>query len=172
MRRSELMSFHKSKRVEKTRKPHRCFWCGDMTEVGLPSLREVGQWEGDFWSGYMHVECGMARDAVLKEYGEWSAKGQYARGRTDDDRDKPPEFDPFKAEADRINVEDSVKSLVGSQCPNCAGSGEQPLPKLTRTDYCGLCRGTGIYANAGVVPRRGSDVGTSPLLAVSESGKA
>jgi hypothetical protein len=25
-------------------------------------------------------------------------------------------------------------------------------------------------ANAGTVPRRGSDVGTSPLLAVSESG--
>jgi hypothetical protein len=27
-----------------------------------------------------------------------------------------------------------------------------------------------ILANAGAVPRRGSDVGTSPLLAVSESG--
>jgi hypothetical protein len=54
--------------------------------------RSVGKFEGDFWHGYLHPECCAARDAVSAENGEWSANGEYARGRRDDDRDKPAEY--------------------------------------------------------------------------------
>ena len=87
------MSFYSEQWVKKTRKQHRCLWCGEMIPAGSTACHSSGIWEGDFWSAYFHPECAAARDAVCVEYGEWEADGDYARGRRDDDRALPPEFE-------------------------------------------------------------------------------
>lgn len=86
--------FHKTTAIKKTRKAHRCCWCGQAIDTSSAAVRHAGRTDGDVWSDYMHVECDMAADAVAKRYGEWDAGDNYARGRTDDDTTKPPEFIP------------------------------------------------------------------------------
>lgn len=84
--------FYRCVLVKKTRKPHRCIWCGEGITEGRPAKKMAGMSEGDFWSGYMHVGCEKAADKVADEWGSWEADQNYARGRTDDDRSMPPEF--------------------------------------------------------------------------------
>jgi hypothetical protein len=87
------MSFHRSKLVLKTRKRHPCLWCNQHIEAETCALSEAGIGEDEnVWHGHMHIECGMARDAVLKKYGEWESQGDFARGRMDDDFNLPPQF--------------------------------------------------------------------------------
>lgn len=86
--------FHKATAIKKTRTSHRCCWCGQTIDKASPAVRHAGKCEGDVWSGYMHVECDMARAEVGRRYGEWYADESHARGRTDDDTTKPPEFVP------------------------------------------------------------------------------
>lgn len=84
--------FHKSTHIKSTRKYHRCCWCGQLIDKGSIAIKHAVRYEGDFWSGRMHVECDMARAEVSRRYGEWYADESWARGRTDDDTTKPPEF--------------------------------------------------------------------------------
>lgn len=48
----------------KTRKPHRCEWCGEPIPVGsrVPNYR--GQWQNEWQNWYMHEEC---HDAMQDE---------------------------------------------------------------------------------------------------------
>lgn len=78
--------------VKKTRKRRVCCWCSQAIELNAACARYVGTWEGDFFSVYFHRECAAACDAVCEEDGEWTAYGDYARGRCDDRVDMPPEF--------------------------------------------------------------------------------
>lgn len=86
------MCFYSEQWVNKTRKPHRCMWCGDIIPAGSAACHSSGVWEGDFYADYLHPECAAARDAVCSEFGEWAANGDNARGRRDDDRSLPPEY--------------------------------------------------------------------------------
>ncbi len=56
------MSFCHDRPVGAVRKARRCYWCGEMIEVGQPAVRSSGEHEGDFHCSYMHCEC----HAILK----------------------------------------------------------------------------------------------------------
>lgn len=54
----------------KTRKAHRCTWCGEQINVGASAQYRTGVWDGDFFSEYYHPECydAMARSDDLEEF--------------------------------------------------------------------------------------------------------
>lgn len=51
------MSFWDSKKIKKTRKPHRCEYCGAEIPVGSSCDNEVGTFEGDFNNYYLCNRC-------------------------------------------------------------------------------------------------------------------
>jgi hypothetical protein len=44
----------------KTRKPHRCWWCGEAIEVGSSVGLETGIDDGQWFRSYWHPECSAA----------------------------------------------------------------------------------------------------------------
>jgi hypothetical protein len=68
--------------VRKTRKPCRCYWCGEAILKGDPSTVVAGKWEGDFWSGRFHPECVTARNEWFSKYRDDEApeRGTMQRG--------------------------------------------------------------------------------------------
>ncbi len=69
--------------VKKTRKSHRCVWCGQVIEVGQPATYRTCVYEGDFQAGYFHPECWDAstRTAIaIKEEFEF-CPGEWERGK-------------------------------------------------------------------------------------------
>jgi len=51
------MSFWESKKIKKTRKIHRCAYCGGIISVGSSCNNEVGTYEGDFDNYYLDKRC-------------------------------------------------------------------------------------------------------------------
>lgn len=51
------MSFCQHTPILRTRKPHRCGWCGEPIPAGSPAVRGAGVTDGEFWSSYEHPEC-------------------------------------------------------------------------------------------------------------------
>lgn len=86
-----MVTFGCERWINKTRKVHRCIWCGSRIEAGSAAWYGSGYWE-DFWHGHMHPECAAAKDEVGRQCGEWEANGEYARGRCDDDASRMPQF--------------------------------------------------------------------------------
>ena len=83
--------------IKKTRKPHRCFWCGEAIEVGYPAWKSAWTWEREFLTGYWHPECWDAlgrsdRESLEYGYEECSQK----RGVAVNEYDEPkPAFHIF-----------------------------------------------------------------------------
>lgn len=44
-------------RAVKTRKPHRCWWCGEAIESRALAVYQVSVDAGDFMATYAHPEC-------------------------------------------------------------------------------------------------------------------
>jgi hypothetical protein len=65
--------------VNKTRKAHRCIWCGMAIEVGQAAHSSAWIYEGDFQHGHFHPECWVAlsRSDYVEE--GW-AEGEQPRG--------------------------------------------------------------------------------------------
>lgn len=81
--------------VTKTRKPYWCAWCGEPIECGTPCVVASGVSDGDPFRDRLHHECAAANRVVQSKnhIDDVYWDGGYARGRTDDDRQAPPEFD-------------------------------------------------------------------------------
>ena len=86
------MSFYRETGIRCTRKPHRCNWCNRLIPKGDQAVNWASHWEGDFCSGHFHPECSKAAAEVSRKDGEVEFTGDYARGRTDERHDFPPEF--------------------------------------------------------------------------------
>lgn len=54
----------------RTRTKHRCAWCGQGIDAGIPAYHYKGMFEGDWQDWYMHSECekAYAVDAHLNDY--------------------------------------------------------------------------------------------------------
>ncbi len=50
--------------VEKTQRPHRCSWCGDLVPIGGNGIRRTYKFDGDFVCDFMHMECHRAMIAM------------------------------------------------------------------------------------------------------------
>ena len=86
------MSFHRSRWIAKTRKPHYCDWCNKMIEPGSSAQYNSGVFEGDFFSGHRHPECSAACDSLpYYDLANGWSPGDFSRGRTDDKK-LPPVF--------------------------------------------------------------------------------
>ncbi len=46
-----------SSTTPKSRKPHRCMWCGESIQVGEVHNRETGTYYGEFQDNRFHSEC-------------------------------------------------------------------------------------------------------------------
>ena len=72
--------------ITKSRKPHRCHWCGERIEVGESYIRIAGVWSGDFGVSSWHPECDEVFKALTwQETSEWDLQdgfdpGMYKRG--------------------------------------------------------------------------------------------
>ncbi len=86
----------KSKKIPGKINRHICLWCGGRIEFGASCYSWAGVWEGDFGSGYFHVECKHAFDFVAR-LPEYRSEGvefdcDWARGRADNNRSELAEF--------------------------------------------------------------------------------
>lgn len=86
------MSFYSEVIVGETKKSHKCEWCGQSIPENSRTIKTSGIWEGEFFSGHMHLECAAAMHAA-----DWVRDDGYdpraqPRGRNDDDFDAPPAF--------------------------------------------------------------------------------
>ncbi len=54
------MSFQSETKVTKPIKAKRCYWCGEICEIGQPRVIIAGKWEGDFFNAHYHPECSRA----------------------------------------------------------------------------------------------------------------
>ena len=79
-----------TRRVSRARKASTCIWCGQGIMVGDPAVRRSSITYGDFVVDDFHPECHGAMNSENDPEGfepyEW------ARGRTDQRTDLPPEF--------------------------------------------------------------------------------
>ena len=63
----------------KARKDHPCFWCGEKINAGAECNYSAGIFEGDFYSGWMHLEC---ENALGKSDRDGYEEQGYKRGKT------------------------------------------------------------------------------------------
>jgi hypothetical protein len=74
-----------SKYLAKTRKAHRCEWCGERIDIGEEAWYWFYRLEGATRSAYMHCECKAACEKAYADPGQeialygWEA-GKFARG--------------------------------------------------------------------------------------------
>ncbi|MCC7374284.1 MAG: hypothetical protein IT581_06495 [Verrucomicrobiales bacterium] len=88
------MTFRTDTLVNRTRKPHRCDWCGEWIPEHHQMVRASGRHE-DFWTAKLHPECWRAEQVfwlTKADLDDGWAPGDAARGRTDDDREAGREF--------------------------------------------------------------------------------
>lgn len=64
------MSFHDSKTV-KSKKKHRCVFCGQGIAVNESYIRSTGVYEGDFYSHASHPECEKQFQEDAKKDGDY-----------------------------------------------------------------------------------------------------
>jgi len=89
------MSFYDTKITKSARKQHFCDYCDEIINEGETFVREAGMnLDEEFVHAKLHLECNAASKAVAEiNEGEWEMH-EYARGRVDDDRSRPPQFKP------------------------------------------------------------------------------
>ena len=61
------MSFWNSKYIKKTKKKHRCEYCGATIKTGSPCYNEVGTYENEFNSYYMCERCRAVRSELRSD---------------------------------------------------------------------------------------------------------
>jgi hypothetical protein len=70
------------------RKQHQCVWCGEMIEAGTRHMKFVGEFEREFQSWRIHIECHRYSDKVFCEWPDMREHGinmgEYSRGLTDE----------------------------------------------------------------------------------------
>lgn len=86
------MSFYRSRFITCTRKPKFCDWCGEKLPEGSKAHYMSTLCEGDFFAGYMHLECAAAMQSIRWDGEDGFEPGSWARGRADDKRTQPPQF--------------------------------------------------------------------------------
>jgi hypothetical protein len=107
------MSFYSSYVVKKTRRDHRCEWCGERILTGSSARRAAGVYDG-FWHGVFHRECYYASQNMEFAEDGWMPH-EYARGRTDDDTTLSPEFDELGNKIECHTLHESNQSLCGAR---------------------------------------------------------
>lgn len=67
------------------RKAARCVWCNEVIEVGTPYTRQVGVYEGDFFTQKFHPECEAASTRFFAENPTEDGfdPGEFKRGSTE-----------------------------------------------------------------------------------------
>ncbi len=65
--------------ITKTRKRHRCVWCGMHIEIGQSAHSSAWIWEGEFQTGYFHPECWSALNRSDYTEDGWT-EGEQPRG--------------------------------------------------------------------------------------------
>jgi hypothetical protein len=81
--------------IKKTRTPHVCGWCEKIIESGSVAEHSSGIFDGGFWSQHLHPECAAAKDSLsYSKLEDGWCPGDFARGRTDDNMQFPPQFAP------------------------------------------------------------------------------
>jgi hypothetical protein len=81
-----MMAFTESRRVRRTKKPHRCCWCAEPIPAGSSVWRDTAANEQGLFSGYWHDECYAAASRMSTSdredcYDGWDA-GDFDRGMT------------------------------------------------------------------------------------------
>jgi len=67
-------------KVKKSRKKHRCDWCGEVINKGEKAQYMAGVYGGDFFCGYQHPECDRAMKNSDFECGDGFYRGEQVRG--------------------------------------------------------------------------------------------
>ena len=100
------MSYHLTdKLIARTRKPHRCVWCGEPIEAGSRARFCSGVYEGYFYSDDYHPECSHAWQSVAREWDYEFDPWRQARGRTDDNADAGSMFTPEGERIEAVEVQ-------------------------------------------------------------------
>lgn len=66
--------------VKKTRKKHRCCWCGETIDKASKAWVNNYTDAGDFHSDYWHVECDQGSRAFFAENDDCFMPGEFYRG--------------------------------------------------------------------------------------------
>ena len=64
------VTFHNETEIKKTRKAHRCAFCGTTIAQGSPAIRWSGKWDGDFFSEIGHPDCVAMWTAAYADWGD------------------------------------------------------------------------------------------------------
>lgn len=84
--------------ITKTRKRHRCVWCGTHIEIGQPAHSSAWIWEGNFQQGHFHPECWSALSRS-EDDGEGWIEGEQPRGVAVNRYGEPITNDPTQTQA-------------------------------------------------------------------------
>jgi hypothetical protein len=85
------MAFSESRRVQRTRRPHRCCWCAESIPAGSGVWRNTVADPQGLYTHYWHDECHNAASCMSKSdredcYDGWNA-GDFDRGMTPTETD-------------------------------------------------------------------------------------
>lgn len=80
------MSIDATQRIQRTRKPHECCWCGEVIDAGSAVWRDTIADEGTIGTCHWHDECFGAASRMSRSdredcYAGWDA-GDFRRGMT------------------------------------------------------------------------------------------
>ena len=64
------------------RKPHKCEWCNEVINKNEKALSRAYAWEGEFNSGYQHMECMDAMCKSRDDIEDGFELGSFQRGKT------------------------------------------------------------------------------------------
>lgn len=65
-----IPEFMSDKRDFAVRKDHKCIECGDIIKKGERAYRYAAKWDGDFSSGYQHMDCCITCEYIRDELDE------------------------------------------------------------------------------------------------------
>lgn len=66
-----MAEFTRERKIKATRKRHVCEQCGSLIEIGSKAMYHTGHHDGDFYTGYQHMECYGAGIAYAKMTNRW-----------------------------------------------------------------------------------------------------
>lgn len=61
------MSFYRVTKVKASRKPRRCYWCGEWCRKGEPKVATALVYDGDFCAANWHPECHKVSEEWARE---------------------------------------------------------------------------------------------------------
>ena len=64
-----MNEFFSDRHVKKTKKQHPCIACGEAIPQSSAALYFATKWEGEFYTGYYHIECKEAEIALNDLHG-------------------------------------------------------------------------------------------------------